>query len=129
MGKQRNLCAEAIKTSLTDVEGMHQYSINILEIVQRWGVRERWGGGGFKRLRLHYCVPETNLLYDDARPRQSCRWSGKKKGVVGSHGLAYLSCLTIEQQSFSECSTVSCPVGDTLHIWALISLLPYITLK
>ena len=44
-GVRRNLCAEASKTSLTVVKGMHQYSKNILEKVQRWGLRERWGGG------------------------------------------------------------------------------------
>ena len=51
-GVRRNLCAEASKTSLTVVKGMHQYSKNILEIVQRWGVRERWGGGGLQALKV-----------------------------------------------------------------------------
>ena len=50
-------------------------------------------------------------------------------GWGGAYSFVELSRLTIDHASLSRRSTVSTPNGDISNIWALITLVPYITRK
>ena len=54
-------------------------------------------------------------------------WSGDVEGGGGYSFVACLSHSTIDHASLSRRSTVTTPNRDTSNIWALITLLPYIT--
>ena len=51
-------------------------------------------------------------------------------GTLGGGGYSFVACLdhlTFDHASLSRRSTVPTPNRDTSNIWALITLLPYIT--